>query len=93
MKTCASSCFVLFGREDGLDWTLGQIAARVPVATVQRMLVTVMSLVRREPHVSAEVRVSQRYEWLLDAVVRMCERLLPEAGGFPDEVLSEAVHC
>jgi hypothetical protein len=65
----------------------------VPRPIVHRMLHAVMPLVRREPYKNGEVRVSERYGWLLDPVVRMCERLLPEAGATPDEVLSEAVEA
>jgi hypothetical protein len=80
-------------RGTGLDWVLREVASRVPRPIVHRMLHAVMPLIRREPYRNGEVRVSQRYGWLLDPVARMCERLLPEAGGAPDEVLSEAVEA
>ena len=54
------------------------------------MLHVLMPFIRREPHAD-HVKVSRRYEWLLDPIVTICERLLPPANGRPSDTLSEAV--
>jgi hypothetical protein len=78
-------------RATGLGWTLGQVAARVSVSVVERMLLLALQLVRREPYARGEARVRERYEWLLDPLTSLCERLLPAAGRSPSDALSEAV--